>query len=146
MKKETVIAVVLGIGLGVIVAITLVIRNRQIQIQNIKAISTGLRISPSAVTGSNKKDQATVFEITNPADDAIVSTNSVNIKGKVAKGSVVVISSQVKVQVIKDAPEILNVDFPLALGENRITITAYPKEKNSVTREKQLHIYYLDEQ
>jgi hypothetical protein len=143
MKKETVIAITLGILLGVIVAVVLVLKTRQAQIQNSNPITTTLGVSPTPIISSYTVD---VLEITSPEDGTIVNKNSVTITGKVAKDSVVIIESPVKQVVIKNSPETLNVDFPLAFGENVIKITAYPKDSHVSAKEKDLQVYYLDEQ
>lgn len=142
MKKETIIAVVLGIGLGILVAVGIVIKNRQFEIQKMKAISL-TQITP---TPFSRNISTETLEITEPQTGAIITTNSVSIKGKVSKGSLIVIQSQLKTQVIKDAPEELSVTFPLALGENSIDIVTYPKDTQLSVKEKQLQVYYLDEQ
>lgn len=143
MKKETVIAIMLGIGLGVVVAVTVVLKNRQAQIQQAKPITTSLNVTPSPLI---KNLNIEVLEITEPQNGNVVNANSIMIKGKVAKGSLVVIQSAIKNLVVKDAPEKLEVKFPLALGENIINIVAYPKDRQISSKEKKLQIYYLDEQ
>ncbi|QQG44761.1 MAG: hypothetical protein HYW86_02495 [Candidatus Roizmanbacteria bacterium] len=142
MKKETIIAIVLGIGLGVIVAVVLVIQNRAAQIKRSKPITTALNSIPTPLV---KNINVEVLEINNPQSGEIVSSKSVTIKGKVAQGSLVIIQSQIKTQIIKDSPEKLEIDFPLAMGENIIHITVYPKDQQINSKEKELKIYYLDE-
>lgn len=143
MKKETVFAVVLGIGLGVIVAIFLVVKSRQAQIQNSKPITASLSITPTPLA---KNINADILDISQPETGTIVNANSVIIKGKVAKESLVIIQSPIKTQVIKNSPEDLNVNFPLAFGENVIHMTVYPKDTQMSVKEKDLQIYYFDEQ
>ncbi len=143
MKKETSIAIVLGIALGIIVAVALVLKNRQVQIQNSRPITTVLSITPTPIV---KNINVEALEITEPQNNAIISSNSVSIKGKVAKDSLVVIQSPIRNVIVKNAPEDLNVNFPLALGENVIHITVYPKDPQLSVKEKELKIYYLNEQ
>lgn len=143
MKKETAFAIVLGIGLGIIVAVFLVIKNRQVQIQNAKPITASLSITPTPLI---KNINSEILEISEPETGIIVKTNSINIKGKVAKESLIIIQSPIKTQVIKSSSEELNVNFPLAFGENAIHITVYPKDVQMSVKEKDLQVYYLDEQ
>lgn len=143
MKKETVIAVVLGIGLGVIVAVVLVLQNRQAQIQRSKPITTSLANTPTPLI---KNINVEALEISEPQTGTIVNSNSITIKGNVAKDSLVIIQSQIKTQIVKNSPEKLEVSVPLAMGENVIHITVYPKDQQISTKEKELQIYYLDEQ
>jgi len=42
--------------------------------------------------------------------------------------------------------EDFTVDMPLALGENVISLTLYPKNSQGRSQQKELRIYYLDEQ
>ncbi len=142
MKKETIIAIVLGISLGILVAVVIVVKNRQLEIQKSKPISL-TRVTPSPISQNITTDS---LEIVEPQNGAIVNANSVTIKGKVAKDSLIVVQSQIKTQVIKATSEELNIPFPLALGENVIDIVVYPKDSNVSVKEKQLAVYYLDEQ
>ncbi|MBI4004696.1 hypothetical protein HY358_01005 [Candidatus Roizmanbacteria bacterium] len=143
MKKETLIAIVLGVGLGIVVAVFLVIKNRQAQIQKSKPITTTLAASPTAVTSNSNVEVLTLLE---PQDGIIVKTNKTIIKGTVAKDSLVIIESPIKNIIVKNAPEKLDVEFPLALGENIIHITVYPKDPKIASKEKVLKVFYLDEQ
>lgn len=142
MKKETLIAVVLGIGLGVLVAVFMVIQSRQKQIAQTKTVGS-IQITPTVQVKKNSPQE--VFEITSPGDNAIVSKNTVTIQGKAAKNSLIVAQSPIKNLVFKNDKETFSFEFPLALGENFILITSYPADIKTSSREKELHIFYLDE-
>ncbi len=62
------------------------------------------------------------------------------------KEDLIIIQSPVKDTVVKNENEQFTVRFPLVLGENIIKVTAYGKDKQTRPQEKDLHIYYLDEQ
>lgn len=143
MKKETIIAVVLGIGLGVVVAVFLAFKSRQAQIQKTNPLSSELSISPTPPKTSSSVE---ALEISEPQNGTIVNSNTVTIKGKVAKDSLIIIQSPIKTQVIKNSPEDLNTQFPVALGDNIINIVVYPKDSQVSIKERQLEVYYLDEQ
>lgn len=144
MRKETILAVFLGIIFGGIVALFLIVKNKEFQLNKTKVIApTGL------VTQKSVKDKDKVnivpLEITEPNDSIIITTNSVKIKGKVTKGSLIVIESPVNEMIFKNEKEVFSVDFPLALGENVINLVAYPNDKHVRIQEKNFKVYYLEE-
>ena len=142
MRKETIIAVILGIGFGSVLALFLIAKNKEIQLNKNKVIApTGLN------TQSTIKDNvvATSLSIAEPADGAIFDKNSVAIKGKVTKGSLIVIQSPIKDVAFTNEKEDFSVDFPLALGENVIKLVVYPTDKQLRSQEKDLRVYYLEE-
>lgn len=144
MKKETIIAVFLGISFGAILGFFLISKNKEIQINKNKAIApTG------GVNIQNTNKDAVNFqalEISEPNDSSIVSSNSISIKGKVTRNSLIVVQSPIKDVVYKNDKEDFKMDFPLALGENVIKIVAYPQDKQLNIQEKNLNIYYLKEE
>ncbi|KKQ24271.1 MAG: hypothetical protein US40_C0002G0102 [Candidatus Roizmanbacteria bacterium GW2011_GWC2_37_13] len=143
MKKETIIAIFLGIAFGGFLAFFLIVKNKEIQLNKNKIIApTGL-ITQSAVKSNIV---VTPLEITEPNDGAIFDKNSVEIKGKVSKNSLIVIQSPIKDLVFKNEKEDFSTDFPLALGENVIKIVVYPSDKQLRSQEKDLRIYYLEEE
>ncbi len=142
MKKETVIAILLGIGFGVVVAVGVVVKNKQVQLQKALPLLNTTRVPTPSIT----TDTSDVLDLTSPENGKVVTTNSITLTGKVSKGSTVIVQSSVKTVIIKNSSEDLNVDFPVAFGDNIIDIVVYPKDSQLRTREKTLEIYYLDEQ
>ncbi len=143
MKKESTVAIVLGICLGLIVALVLILKSKQPDLSKTKSIQQ-MQITP---TISIKNDtQFQTLEVIQPSDNLILSTGSVTIKANVAKNSLVVIQSPLKDMELSIDKSSFSQDFPLALGENVIRITVYPKDQKMRTQEKLLRIYYLDEQ
>ena len=47
---------------------------------------------------------------------------------------------------MKVTSDTFSADFPLAFGENVITVSEYQKDTQAVAQEKELKVYYLDEQ
>jgi len=68
------------------------------------------------------------------------------IKGKAAKDSLIVIQSPVQDIIIKNDKEEFSATMSLAIGENVIHISVYPKDQQGKGQEKELRVYYLDEQ
>ncbi len=141
MKKEIGIAIFFGVVLGLLVAIFMIVNfwGRGGQRQGIEGVS----LSPAPKT---KEVQIKPLVITQPTDGSITNVNSVTIKGKADKNQLIVIQSPIKDTLFNNAKEDFSVNFPLALGENVITISAYAKKSQSIPQVKTLRIYYLDEE
>lgn len=135
MKKETFVALFLGVLFGISVAIFFILSAKE------KAITDKNVITAPSITISPVNFKAPPFEITDPANNASVNKNSIVIKGKAAKGALLVFSSPTSDKVLKITSESFEINFPVSLGENIITVTSY-FEKD--TEEKMLKIYYLE--
>jgi hypothetical protein len=142
MKKETFIAIFLGIFFGVLVAMIMIVKNRDTQIQKTKTISNSLEITPTIIV---KKDTTVALVMSSPEDKSIVTSKTVTLKGKVTKNALLVIQSPVKQSVTKATSDTFSVDFPLVLGENIIRLSVYPEDSASSVQEKQLTVFYLGE-
>jgi len=141
MKKEVLIAIVCGIGLGLVVAFVMVRQIREMEIgkgAQIKTNAGKLLLSSTSQNGQN-------LEIGEPSTDAVVEQNTVMIKGKAQKGSFLVFQSTAKDVVLKlDKVSEFSVKFPLFVGENIISITMYPQDKTLRTQDKTIKVYYLE--
>lgn len=143
MKKETMVAVLFGTIFGAIFATVLLVENKELQLKKAKTIAPTITVGQSA-NNLNKGFQ--VLEITEPQDSTIVNSNTITIKGKAEKNSLIIIQSPNKESVFKIEKEQFAVDFPLAFGENIIKIAVYPADSQARFGNKELKIYYLDEQ
>lgn len=149
MKKETIIAIILGLIFGFVFGSFLITRNREINNKNAG------KINPTLVLNLNdKKDQENLnkkniinipLEIKEPQNYIITEKNTINISGKADKDSLIVVQSQLKeiIYINKDSQDFKISDFPLALGENTIKIVEYSKNKFADPEEKVLRVYYL---
>jgi len=143
MKKETLIAIFLGIFFGAVLGFFLILKNKEIQINKNKAIApTGVETKSLKQTEINFQ----ALEVSEPNDSSITDKNSVFLKGKVTKNSLILIQSPIKDIVFRNEKEEFQIEFPLALGENVIKIVAYPKDKQLNIQEKELKVYYLKEE
>jgi len=142
MKKETIIAVILGIGFGLIVAIFMVIRTGTQNTKNTKTIANSISSAP---TKQINQSLVTNLEITSPKDNELIKDKVVSINGKATKNSMIIIQSSVKDIIIKNKEINFKVDMPLSLGENVIQVSVYPDDKNVPFQKKQLQVYYLAE-
>lgn len=141
MKKETVIAVFFGILFGAVVALFLIAKNKEFQFNTTKTIA------PSGILNQKAKSNPLVtdiLEISEPQNNSIFSTNSIQIKGTAEKNSLIVILSPIKEMIFNNEQKDFSVTFPLALGENVIDITVHSKDNRVRPQEKELRIYYLE--
>lgn len=135
MKKESILAVLLGIGAGVTIAILLITNSKS-------KSGDGKNVISPAVTPTVAIVQEQVFSLTikSPANNSSTTKDSITISGSAPKNSLIVINSATGDKTFKTDTEQFSTDFPLSLGENAIYIAAY-NQKNSVS--KTLKIYHL---
>lgn len=143
MKKETLIAITFGVVLGIIGAVIMVARAKQMETARAKQISGNLKnITPTVSLGGLKVQTLEVIE---PKDSSLFTGNSIRIKGRANADSLVVIHSPIKDLIFKSDKKDFSATFPLALGENVISVSVYPKDKQIPPQERILKVYYLDE-
>ncbi|MFA5136329.1 MAG: hypothetical protein WC489_02955 [Patescibacteria group bacterium] len=143
MKKETVFAIFLGIGLGVVVSFVMIVKSKDRTLNKSKPL-TNEKKTTVAVTESVSQIQT--FKITQPQDRQIFNTKTVVIKGTSENESLIVVQSPAKDMVYQTKDDNFSIEMPLVLGENVISLTQYSKNSQGRSQQKQLRIYYLDEQ
>jgi hypothetical protein len=142
MKKETIIAIVLGVVAGLGVAVVMLEKAREHQMTNTQAISSNVQLTPKVAS-----NQLQILGISTPDDGSISSQKSTEIKGKASKNALLIVQSPLKTIVQKMDADTFDIkNFPLTLGENIIRVSVYPKGTQTSAQEKELKIYYLDEQ
>ena len=139
MKKETILATVFGVLLGLIVAVILILVLRPSGKERIERTKSTL--TPKISKNSNLMP----LEIKEPSDRKISEDNTIKITGKAKKGSLIIIESPVSQEVLTNKQESFNIDFPLTRGENLITIRAYVDKTQTIPQMKTLKVYYLNE-
>ncbi len=137
MKKETMTAIILGVSFGIVIALFLTFTAKEKIIKQKKIIAP--KTTPTLPPPQPKIQ---TLEILQPINGSLVSKNSILIKGKSEKNSLIIVQSSTAEKAIKAADINFSTEFPLSLGENLIKITSY-KDKN--IDEKALKIYYLRE-
>lgn len=142
MKKETIIAVVFGIVLGGIMAVVIISKTREKQLEQTKTIAP---LGQANIASSSTNNDLQPLEISYPTDGLIVNKDNVTIKGKAEEGSLIIVQSPFKDLVVQNKNKDFSIDFPLAYGENIIRINVYPKNKQLKPQEKELKVYYLEE-
>lgn len=138
MKRETIVAVTLGVSIGIIVALAITFISREKKNQAKQVLTP-----PLSPTVAITKEEEQALEITKPTKEFVTNKKSIKVEGKAAKDSLIIIQSPIAEEVVKLVEkESFSIDFPLSLGENMLRITAY-KDKN--VEEKTLPVYYLDQ-
>jgi len=144
MKKETSVAVFLGIFFGLILGLFLIFKNKQQQLETTKSLTPKAKVTVTVIP--LKKDNVQFFTIEKPSDGIVVDSDKIYIEGKASIGSTIVIQSAVSQLTTKVTKDKFKIEFPLALGENIIGITTYPKDPQIRPVEKKITVYYLDNQ
>lgn len=142
MKKETIMAVMLGAFLGIFVAGFMLLKTRKTEQPKVVPIAASAQITPQQ---SRTPTQDFNFEVSEPQDNLISDIEDITIKGKTTKGTLLVIQSPISLKTVKTDKDDFSVEFPLALGENVISVSAYPPDSNGSLKERQLTVFYLTE-
>ncbi|KKQ02218.1 MAG: hypothetical protein US11_C0001G0177 [Candidatus Roizmanbacteria bacterium GW2011_GWA2_36_23] len=140
MKKETLTAVIFGIILGSLLGFFLIVKSKARSLKNTKTFSPKISITPSA---KSMNSEFQFLEIEQPESGTITDKNTIKVKGKAPKSSLIVIQTQIKELIIKNDKGEFSFDIPLALGENIIHISMYPKDAQIRSQEKELKVYNL---
>ena len=120
MKRETIIAIVLGISAGVGIAIFIIFASRSSTSPSTEVIQED--ITPTIAIDTEQIDPLLIKE---PEDDFVTSAGSITLKGSSQKGSFVVVQTPVEEQVFNNDDGEFSVDLELIPGENNIHVTSY---------------------
>jgi len=143
MKKETIVALILGVVLGSVFGLFLINKNKETQLIKNKIIAPS-NIPNKTISIDNSKFQN--LEISSPEDGIVVDNASVKITGKTETNSLIIVQTPVNDLSFIAKKVDFSFDLSLALGENVIKIVSYPSDKNQNPQEKDLKVYYLDSQ
>lgn len=136
MKKETVFAVLLGIGAGVFIALW-VVRGAQKNNTQSDQLMVNEKITPSITISNSVVEPLLISE---PEDGFVSDQNKITLKGKIKRGSLLIIQTPLEEHALQpDTSEFLQ-DITLIEGENNISITSYDKK---TTESRSLVIYYV---
>lgn len=128
MKKETSIAIFLGIIAGIGIAIFVILNSRGVTQDSGETILGD--VSPTLAITTEDIDPLT---ISSPEDESVVDTNSIRIEGSTQAGALVIIQTPLQEDVIQSENGDFSSEVELVSGENEIKVTAY-SEKNIDTR------------
>lgn len=137
MKKETLVAVVLGVTMGAVIALVLVSSAKKKEIEGNKVMSPS--VSPTIFQPTTKGQLLTLIE---PKNGLSTTGSSISIKGKAQKNSLIILQSPITEKTLKLEKEDFKVDYSLGYGENIIRVTAY---SGNTSEDKILKIYRIAE-
>lgn len=141
MNRETIIAIGFGIGLGALVGVVVLFQTNKGEETKVIPISREndqQRVVNEDVPSNTSQ---TNFSVASPANNSIVSKDSIEISGIVKKNSLLVIQSASAEKIQKNEKEEFKVELPLSIGENVIQLSAY--SDSSTPQEQTLRIYYI---
>src|SRR3990167_9439134 len=120
MKKETTIAIILGVITGVVMAILIILNSNKTS----KPSNNMLQPSISPLVQFNTKKGSPLL-ITSPANKLISSSSSITITGSCAKNALLVFQSASFESAIKTDASSFSTPVTLKTGENKFKITQY---------------------
>ena len=137
MNKDTVVASILGFGLGLIAAIMLWLMPKILPKTPPSSPTSPLASIQASASSEPDKSE---FKIDSPADGAIFTDESLTVKGEAPQASLVVAETQDQSQAVKtDKKDNFSTSLKLAEGGNYIVVTAYRNEKSD---QKTLTVFY----
>lgn len=141
MKKESLIAIVLGLSLGLITSMVFLLSNnnappKKIEIKNLTKPT--ILITPKAI-----KPQTTTLVFNYPQDNFITNQKDIQIQAEAPVDSLILVQMVNNEKILKNKKAKFTVDLSLNYGANQIMIFAYPKNIQTPLFKK-LTIYYLE--
>ncbi len=143
MKKETFIAVFLGVTFGIVLSVIMISKTRETNLSKTKPLTSTKKETSSVVF--TKENQGVSFKVNEPSDNQVFSVNSVTIKGEAESGALLIVQSPIKDYVLKVEKDRFSFNMPLALGENVIHLTVYPQSEQGRVQQKELRVFYIEE-
>lgn len=143
MKKETGLAIFLGVAFGIILSFVMILKTKDRRLDTTKPLTTEKKAQKVA---TDTAKIVSTFKLTEPQNRSIVTTKNIVFKGVADKDSLVIIQSPIIDTAVKLEKADFSIQVPLAMGENAIQITVYSKDPQARPQQKELRVYYLDEQ
>ena len=139
MNKDTVVASIIGFGLGLVAAIALWVVPRVLpKLPQIKSPT-----QKEAVTETAQNNAAEGLSITAPLNGEIIQSDTVTVKGKAAKTNLVIISTVDKSQVITPN-ENGEYSSPVKLVEgNNIIVVSLISDETTAT--EKINVFYFSD-
>lgn len=120
MKKETGIAVFLGILAGISIAIFVIFGTRGQQKTQGTLMQSDLTPTVSVVT-----QEVSPLTLSAPSEDAVTESSTVTVKGSAQKDALVVIQSPGDEEIFRNTEKNFAKEITLIPGENIIKVTTY---------------------
>ncbi len=135
MKKEILIAIVIGFVLGLVITFGIWTANKSLQ-QNNKTQKTEVSETQPIVTETSPTEEGQIpLTISSPADNSLVDQEEIEIVGKTKAGATVVILYEEGEEVFQaDEQGEFSQEITLVGGANEIKITAFDEEGNEANK------------
>jgi len=131
MKKEIIIAIVIGFALGLLITFGIWTANKAIKNKPTPTEETEL-ITPIEPTPTAAEFSLTIIS---PEDDSLINTNKVELKGSTVANAVIVIAEEKGEKIIEaDGEGSFATEISLIAGTNEIKITAFNSEGDEVSK------------
>ena len=102
MKKETIVAIFLGLLFGGILAFMISLKNKEIQLTKSKIITPP---KEKNVSSNLSGIELQPLELIEPVDKSIFESNIIRLKGTAAKDSLILIQSPIKDLAVRNKQE-----------------------------------------
>jgi hypothetical protein len=132
MKKEIIIAIIIGFALGLLITFGIWTANKAIKNKPTTPAEETDLITPTEPTPA-----ATEFSLTiiSPEDDSLINTNKVELKGSTVANALIVIAEENGEKIIEaDEEGSFATELVLIAGTNEIKITAFNSEGDEVSK------------
>lgn len=139
MNRDTVVASVIGFGLGLVAAISLWVVPRMLPKPTPKTTAT--ETANSAVTSPDTA--ASGFEITSPKDGEIVKSATVALVGKTPDVEPVTIATATEMQVVSPTDGSYKADVTIKEGVNQIVASSLKAEGGAT---QTITVYYFNQE
>jgi hypothetical protein len=137
MKKEVLIAIILGFGLGLVITFGIWTANRALQEQ---PVTEPIEATPTPQATPTPASNLTL-EITEPEQNSISSEKEINLAGSASPEAIIVVFYEEGEKILEtDSQGKFETTVNLAGGANEILIKAFDKEGGEV--EKTLSVVY----
>jgi len=131
MKKEIIIAIVIGFALGLLITFGIWTANKAIKNKPTPTEETEL-ITPIEPTPTAAEFSLTIIS---PEDDSLINTSKVELKGSTVANAVIVIAEENGEKIIEaDEEGSFATELALIAGTNEIKITAFNSEGDEVSQ------------
>lgn len=141
MKKEVIIAIAIGFGLGLVITFGIWSANKALKQSAPQETQTADQETPTPTPTPITKPTALSLTILSPENNSVSENGSVLIKGSTSPAAVVVILFEKGEKILEaDSEGQFSSNISLTTGSNEIKIKAYDKQGNEA--EKILTIVY----
>jgi hypothetical protein len=124
MKKEIIIAIVIGFILGLIITFGVYTANKALKEQKKPAASL-----PPTEEATPEPTRETTLEISEPENNIVVKEDEITVSGTtLPKTPVAIIAEEFQGFAYSDNDGVFSLDVPLVSGANEIRVVSVPKE------------------